>query len=65
VKTFEAWPFKQVLEDRIAQADENVVLFRKVLDDRTAHADPKGQLVEKTRTMMISSAFACMACHQQ
>jgi hypothetical protein len=64
-KTFEAWPFKQVLEDRIAQADENVVLFRRVLDDRTAQADPKGQLVEKTRTMMISSTFACMACHQQ
>jgi uncharacterized membrane protein len=28
-KTYQAWPFKQVLEDRAAQADQNVALFRK------------------------------------
>jgi uncharacterized membrane protein len=63
-KTYEAWPFKRILEDRIAQADENVVLFRDVLDDRVAHPG-KGQPVDKTRTMMISSPFACTGCHQQ
>jgi hypothetical protein len=41
------------LDDRIAQADENVALFRKE------------QPGEKTRTMMTSSTFACMGCHQQ
>jgi uncharacterized membrane protein len=52
-KTYQAWPFKQVLDDRIAHADENVALFRKE------------QPGEKTRTMMTSSTFACMGCHQQ
>jgi uncharacterized membrane protein len=52
-KTYQAWPFKQVLDDRIAQADENVPRFRN------------GTGGEKTRTMMVSSAFACTGCHQQ
>ncbi len=63
-KTYEAWPFKRILKDRIAQADENVALFRDVLDDRVARPG-KGQPVDKTRTMMISSPFACTGCHQQ
>jgi hypothetical protein len=52
-KTYEAWPFKSVLEERIAQAEENVARFRN---------PPSG---EKTRTIMIMSTFACAGCHQQ
>ncbi len=52
-KTYASWPFKSVLEDRIAQAEENVVPFR----------NPRPG--EKTRTMMILSTFACMGCHQK
>ncbi len=52
-KTYSAWPFRHVLDDRIAQADENVALFRM---ERPG---------EKTRTMMVSSTFACTGCHQQ
>ena len=52
-KTYDQWPFKRVLEKRIAQADENVALFR----------DPKPG--EKIRTIMIASAFACTGCHQE
>ena len=52
-KTYEVWPYKAVLDDRIAQAEENVALFRQP------------QPGEKTRTMMISSTFACIGCHQQ
>ena len=52
-KSYEAWPFKAVLEQRIAQAEENVALFRE------PHPS------EKTRTMMVSSTFACTGCHQQ
>lgn len=52
-KTYETWPFKAVLEERIAQAEENVALFR----------EPRPG--EKTRTMMISSAFSCAGCHQR
>jgi hypothetical protein len=52
-KTYQAWAFKAVLEDRIAQAEENVALFRKP------------QAGEKVRTIMIQSTFACTGCHQQ
>ena len=52
-KTYETWAFRAVLDDRIAQAEENVALFRKP------------QPGEKTRTMMVSSRFACTGCHQQ
>jgi hypothetical protein len=62
-KTYQAWPFKHILDDRIAQADDNVARFRNVLDDRTAQVG-RGDQREKARTMMISSTFACMACHQ-
>jgi len=51
-KTYQAWPSKQVLEDRIAQADENIAIFRS------------GQPGEKSRTIMFSSTFACTGCHQ-
>jgi hypothetical protein len=52
-KTYEAWPYKAVLQDRIAQAEENVALFRMP------------QPGEKTRTIMILSTFACTGCHQK
>jgi hypothetical protein len=52
-RTYQKWPFKSALEDRIEQADDNVALFRNPLPG------------EKTRTMMVMSTFACMGCHQQ
>jgi hypothetical protein len=52
-KTFQQWAFKDVLEDRIVQAEENVVPFRKP------------QPGEKTRTMMFMSTLACAGCHQK
>ena len=64
-KTYQTWPFRNVLEERIAQADENVVRFRSALDDRSAPGDRQQQPVERIRTMMISSTFACVACHQR
>jgi hypothetical protein len=51
-KTYDQWPFKPVLEERIVQADQNVALFR----------DPNPG--ERVRTPMVASAFACTACHQ-
>jgi hypothetical protein len=39
-KTYQAWPFKKVLDDRIAQADENVALFRKEQPSPTASRRP-------------------------
>ena len=52
-KTYAQWPFRSVLEGRIAQAEENIALFR----------NPKPG--ERTRTMMAHSAFSCMVCHRQ
>jgi hypothetical protein len=52
-KQYGSWPHAQVLERRIAQADENVAMFR---------APPKG---EKERVMMVASGFSCMGCHQE
>jgi len=52
-KTYQQWPFKAVLEERLAHADENVALFR----------DPKPG--EKRRTIMLFTDFACMGCHQE
>ena len=51
-RTYDDWPYRSVLEDRIAQASENVALFRN---------EARG---EKTRVMMIHSTFACSGCHQ-
>jgi len=52
-KTYAAWPYRDVLEERIAQAPDNVAVFRR----------PAAQ-GEARRTLMVQSSFACMACHQ-
>lgn len=52
-RTYSQWPYRRVLQERIAQAEENVALFR---DARPG---------EKVRTPMIHSTFACMGCHQR
>jgi hypothetical protein len=52
-KTYNSWPFKDVLERRIVQAADNVKPFREM-------ARGEGE-----RTMMIVRSFACVACHQQ
>ena len=52
-KTYGQWPYRAILEERIAQADENITFFR----------NPKPG--ERIRTMMAHSAFSCMGCHQQ
>lgn len=49
---YETWPYRETLDQRIAQAEENVALFRE-----TGHSP--------ARPMMIDSAFSCTACHQK
>jgi hypothetical protein len=51
-KEYGTWPYRDVLERRIAQASENVAMFR---------APPKG---EAERQIMSQTAFSCMGCHQ-
>jgi hypothetical protein len=52
-KTYATWPYRAVLEQRMADAESNVEPFR--------HAQPG----EKTKTLMVYSAFACAGCHQR
>jgi hypothetical protein len=51
-KEYPAWKYQAVLEDRIQHAQDNVALFNASSE------------TSSTR-IMISSAFACMACHQK
>jgi hypothetical protein len=52
-KDFATWPYKGVLDDRIANAARNVETFRR----QDAPADGP--------VMMLPSRYACMGCHQQ
>lgn len=51
-KEYASWKYQAVLDDRIQQAQDNVALFNA--SNETSEA-----------RIMISSEFACMACHQQ
>jgi hypothetical protein len=50
---FATWPYRHLLDERIAGAERNVEVFRR------PEASPDGP------TMMIRSRYACMGCHQQ
>lgn len=51
-KEYPDWPYQAVLDERIAQAEANVAVFNAT--DETSD-----------ERIMINSAFACMACHQE
>ena len=50
---FSTWPYKGLLDDRIANATRNVEAFRR--------QDPPAE----GPTMMVRSRYSCMGCHQQ
>jgi hypothetical protein len=52
-REYSSWPYRNLLDDRIASATRNVDAFRR------RDASPDGP------TMMIQSGYACMACHEQ
>jgi tetratricopeptide (TPR) repeat protein len=51
---FNKWIYKDTLENRIKNAQENTVLFNKLLNE----ADLRNQTV-----MMVNSRFSCTGCH--
>ncbi len=55
-ETYKDWQFRDVLEDRIKNAERNVAEFRREL--------PKGGAAPNHSTIMFQSHFACVACHQ-
>jgi hypothetical protein len=50
--TYERWPFRGVLEERILNAERNVTVFNSAARHREA-------------TIMVSSGFSCVGCHQR
>ena len=50
-KTYTSWPYRRMLELRIAQAANNVKYFNE------KHIEPE-------RRMMFNSGYGCMSCHQ-
>jgi hypothetical protein len=50
--TYASWPFRRVLEERIENAERNVAVFNAGRRHREA-------------TIMVSSGFSCMGCHQR
>ena len=49
------WKFRDVLEERITQAEANVAMFN-------APRDAAGRMA---KPIMVSSAFSCVGCHQK
>jgi translation initiation factor 2 beta subunit (eIF-2beta)/eIF-5 len=49
------WKFRDVLEERIAQAEANVAMFNAPPDATRRMAKP----------IMVQSAFSCVGCHQK
>jgi hypothetical protein len=53
--TYSQWKYREVLEERIRDAPDNVSIFRAPVT-----AGSRGD-----RQMMAASSFSCMACHEQ
>ena len=53
--TYSQWQYRDVLEERIRDAPDNVAAFSAPVDP-TYHGDQQ---------IMVATAFACMACHRQ
>lgn len=51
-KTYNAWPYRELLENRIQQAQKNVSNFQK--EERQS----------PQKTILFNSGYGCMACHQ-
>lgn len=50
------WAFREVLEQRILEAENNVERFRRTLANQDLSSEP---------VMMFQSSYSCMACHQK
>lgn len=63
IPTFNSWPYKHVVAERIQRAESNVQAFRQ--PTRKPVADqPDRQMVNRENTMMFNTEYACMGCHQ-
>lgn len=54
---YSSWPYRQILENRIQNAQQNITFFNQPIDNQTLNA-------MKEKIIMFNSSFSCMACHQ-
>jgi hypothetical protein len=54
-RTYAQWQYREVLEDRIRDAQDNVAAFNAPID-----AANRGD-----KRIMVATAFSCMACHRE
>jgi uncharacterized protein YceK len=53
--TYSQWQYREILEDRIRDAQDNVAAFNA----------PVGATYRGDKQIMVTTAFSCMACHRQ
>lgn len=51
-KEYSSWPFREMLENRMKRAKENVTSFRS------------DKFVSSDKTILFNSGYGCMVCHQ-
>ncbi|MRH99653.1 hypothetical protein GH721_03815 [Kriegella sp. EG-1] len=56
VPQYNTWPFKKELQERIENAEINVVNFRKEVANN--------EVVPDKNLMMVNTSISCMSCHQ-
>jgi hypothetical protein len=53
--SYDEWPYRSELENRIKNADQNVAYFNKPVDNQNYRSE---------NVIMINSKFSCTGCHQ-
>jgi hypothetical protein len=64
---FSAWPYAQVLERRIVEAEANVAAFNALPptgNDASGQGEPPADVAAGDHRLMIDTRFSCMGCHQ-
>lgn len=57
-KNYVAWPYKQLLENRINNAQENISNFNQPIANNQTVKNPN-------KVIMFNSGYGCMMCHQE
>lgn len=56
-RNYPSWPYRWLLENRIKQAQENVVAFNRPVANN--------QTVSPEKVVVFNSGYGCMMCHQE
>jgi len=56
IPEYERWPYQELLEQRIANAQTNVERFRQEVE--------RGQVLDDNQVMLFNTSVACAVCHE-